>query len=87
MVKYTIRWNEYTLAEGKDLKKFMDTLPNPKIIGHDSEQTIIRCIDTFSATSDEEAKKYVSKQYYGVETAFDVLKNGKVVFTEEDIEG
>ena len=87
MTKYMIQWNEYTIQEGKELKSFMKSLPNPKVVGNDGDSTIIRCTDTFSAKNDAEAKKYVSNTYDDVETAYDVTKNGKIVFTEEDIGG
>jgi len=84
--KYSINWDEYTVSEGKELKKYMETLPNPKIIGKDNEgNTIIHCEDTIKAKNDEEAKKIIEDNFYEVET-FDVIKDGKVIFTEEDIE-
>jgi hypothetical protein len=82
---FTISWFEYTIQEGKDLKNFMKTLPNSKIFGSDGDSKIIRCFDKFKAKDITEARKIVKRDYDGIDTAFSVMLNNKIIFTEEDI--
>jgi hypothetical protein len=90
MAKYKIYWEEFTTSTGKELREEMKDLPNPKIIGKEGDRTTIACRDSFSAKNDAEAKKYVEDNYYGVwgeGNGLSVTKNGKEVFTEEDVGG
>ena len=88
--RFKIYWLENTEKTGKELKDFMETLPNPKITGtypFSDELTEIECYDVFEAKNIEEAKKKIKEDYYEVEifTVFD-NDSGERLFTEEDME-
>ena len=86
-MKYKIVWIENTDSTGRELKEFMNGLPNPKITGGDCYGgTEIECSDTFEAKDIEEAKKKVDELFDAVEV-FTVFDNkGNRAFTEEDCE-
>ena len=87
-MKFKICWLEFTDRLGKELKEFLETLPNPKITGtypYD-EQVEIECVDYFPAKNIKEAIKFVAEAYCDVEifTVFNA-ETGERLFTEEDL--
>lgn len=85
-MKYKIVWIENTDSTGKELKDFMETLPNPKQTGGDCYGgTEIECYDTFEAKDIEEAKKKIEELFNAVEVFAVFDDKGNRAFTEEDL--
>lgn len=81
---YKIYWFENTGLEGKELKEFLKTLPNPVVTGEHMGGTEIDCYDTIKAKDIKELKKIIKEDYDEVEI-FTVFLGKKRVLTEEDL--
>jgi len=82
---YKIVWLENTILEGKELKEFLEYLPNPKITCDDSNGTEIECHDFIKAKDIKELKKIIQEDYDEV-VIFTVFLGKKRILTEEDME-
>lgn len=81
---YKIYWLENTILEGKELKAFLETLPNPDITGEFMGGNEIECHDFIKAKDIRELKKIIKEDYSDVEI-FTVFLGKKRIMTEEDM--
>lgn len=81
---YKIIWLENSTLEGKELKAFLDTLPNPDITGEFMGGNEIECYDFIKAKDIRELKKIIREDYSEAEI-FSVFLGKKRILTEEDM--
>ena len=65
MVKWTITWNEWVIAENKKAEKerLMNFPVKSKVISRDNDWVEIKAVDTFDAPDRKTAEKIVKNDY------------------------
>jgi len=86
-MKYKIHWIEWTGTEDKELKDFMDNLPNAKITGGDCKGwSETECFDYIVANDLKELKQKIKSDFYEVEIFTILDDKGEFVMNEENLE-